>query len=288
MPMKMTIEQYYPKEVNQALNLCGQYVYAYYEENSFQPFYVGKGTGNRAFSHWNAAINSPSKEHEIKINSILNSGQIPQVRLLAYNLEETNTGNNNETTYSIVERVLQDAFGIQNVVKKTIGGDRIEQVKASLLQTREDSAKHPMLSLDAAIAKYDIRPTITLEELKKRCEDKKMPILLVGLSKTYHPKYDSIQLAEMSRKYWNLEKFQHTSLPRFQMDNAILLAWASINRRPMIVGAWEIDSKNAIKNNHGRYEFNITNFSKHRKEFIGLRLAGTGNHWQGQRIYIPS
>ncbi len=208
---KPTIEEYCPNEITHALKLCGQYVYAYYEKNNFQPFYVGKGTGNRVLAHWNNAIKNPKKEHEIKINEMLCAGQIPQIKLLAYNLESTDPENNDEKIYSIVERALQDAFGIQKVIKKTVGGDRIEQVKATLLQTREDSAKYPTLSLDAVIAKHSVRKTLTLKDLQSCAQIQKTPILLVGLSKTYHPKYDIYQLGEMSRKYWNLDKFQNTS-----------------------------------------------------------------------------
>ena len=219
--------------------------------------------------HWNKAIEKPEKEHEIKINEMLNAGIAPQIKLLAYNLEIADSNNSKERTYSIVERVLQDAFGIQKVINKTIGGDRIEQVKATLLQTREDSAKYPTLSLDAVMAKYATRKTVAREELQTYAQKNQIPILLVGISDTYHPKYDFYQLGEMSRKYWNLDKFKNTSLPALQMDNAVLLAWASIEGKPMIVGAWEIDSKNTIQNSNGRYEFSISDFMAHRKEFLG-------------------
>lgn len=284
---KPTIEKLYPDEINQALKACGQYVYAYYEKNAFQPFYVGKGTGSRALAHWKKAIENPEKEHEIKINEMLKAGIAPQIKLLAYNLELANSNNRDEKTYSIVERVLQDAFGIQKVINKTAGGDRIEKIKATLLQTREDSAKYPTLSLDAVIAKYAIRKTLSQDDLKAYSQKTQTPILLVGLSKTYHPKYDFYQLGEMSRKYWNLDKFENTTLPRLKMNNAILLAWASIDGRPMIVGAWGIDSKNSMKNSNDRHEFNITDFTTYRKEFLGLGLLGKGNNWQGQHIFTP-
>ena len=60
---KLTIEQLYPDEISQALKLCGQYVYAYYEKNNFQPFYVGKGTGSRALGKVRTSIPRTKNEN---------------------------------------------------------------------------------------------------------------------------------------------------------------------------------------------------------------------------------
>lgn len=281
----LTPKDVYPSKLSEALNHCGEYVYAYYEDGNNQPFYVGKGIRDRVMQHWKKALESPQKQHEIKIKQILDSGSYPQIKLLAYNLDSTD-----EKVYSIAERVLQDAFGIQSVWKKTGGSERLEDISAVLLQKREESANTPCLSIDAAIAKADICGVLNREGLQSIADNHKTPILLVGLSKTYHPKYNESQLSQMARMYWNLNKYKNTSLNKLLAGDAFLVAWSSkINERPMIIGAWKIAGNEGIYYSESeRYEFPAFNDMNARKLFIGQRLEGTGNNWQGQKIYIPS
>ncbi|MGX9462622.1 hypothetical protein ACWXWU_15510 [Shewanella sp. A14] len=116
------------------------------------------------------------------------------------------------------------------------------------------------------------------------------PILMVGLSKTYHPKYHQSQVGEMARMYWDLNKFSNTSLPKLLGNKAFLVAWSSkLNGKPMVIGAWCIAAGEAIyHDNSGRYEFPIKDDNRVRQLFMGKRLEGTGNSWQGPRIYVPS
>ncbi|MFV7784959.1 hypothetical protein ACNPKB_12940 [Shewanella marisflavi] len=273
----------YPSQLSRALSTCGEYVYGYYEDGCNFPFYIGKGVGTRVLDHWKKAISSPTKDHEKKIREILQNGNFPQIKLLAYNLDNTN-----EKTYDVAERVLQDAFGIQSVLKKMGGSERLENFSASLLQKREDSSKYPCLSLDAVLSKADICGEVSADSLRNISCKEGLPILVVGLSKTYHPKYNQGQLAEMARMYWNLKKYNNTSLPKLLNGKAYLLAWSSnLVGKPMIVGAWTIDgSKSTLHEKSERYEFPVVNSHKARKLFIGKRLEGTGNNWQGPKIYL--
>lgn len=159
-----------------------------------------------------------------------------------------------------------------------------------MLQKREDSSKYPCLSLDAVVCKSDLCGVLNKRLLIDIATNEDMPVLVVGLSKTYHPKYHQGQVAEMARMYWNLNKYQNTSLPQLLSGRAYLIAWSSkLNGKPMIVGAWTIAANEAnFHKGSKRYEFPLINDYQARKIFVGKRLEGTGNNWQGQKIYTKS
>lgn len=280
----LTPANVFPKSLSAALKARGQYVYAYYEPGSFVPFYVGKGSGTRALAHWNAALRAPKKEHEKKIAEILNRGAWPHISLLAYNLDSST-----EDRHSIAERVLQDAFGIQAVVEKTPGGERLTERRAILLQKREDSATRRPLSLDAVVAMHSQKEAWQRSNLFELARENSASILLVGLMNTHHSAYQDCHLREMARMYWNLDKFANTSLNQLLKDNSILIAWSSkLTNYPVIVGAWRIDGTNAkYHRRQNRYEFLAADDLQLRRALLGRRLKGTGSNWQGQSIFSP-
>jgi hypothetical protein len=288
-----TPEDAYPiKHLRAALQASGDYVYAYYgkKDDPESPFYVGKGRGDRVLAHWKNAVSTKHstelKDQEIEIRKILQEGRLPTVKLLAYNVEHTAP----EGVYSLVERVIQDAFGIQKVWQKRPGmNDRVVKVPAStLVQVREDSARSPVLSFDALIGLKGNRSPVELDELVALAG---APVLLVGLMKTFHPSYSSSQLAEMARMYWSLGRFRKTTLPALQTaGNAALLAWRTIGGRPTIVGAWRI-KKGSFDNarRSGRYALTLQRPDLElRRRAIGMRLIGKGTSYMGPRILLPS
>jgi hypothetical protein len=276
------------KPLKQALNESGQYVYAYYEPGGITPFYIGLGVKQRALDHWKNALKNPKKKQEIKIREIISQGKYPQIQLLAYNLD-----NLTEKPYELVERVLIETFGIKEVYEKFDGKERLVEVKneSTLLQIKNENKSTPPLTLDAAIAKLNDREEFSAQEFQDWANSNGLPILLVGLSKTYKTSYQSDHLGEMARMYWNLNKFSNTTLPGLKSaPKACLLAWSSKagkDKVPMIVGAWQIDGTKSSEGKNGRFEFPTTENFDFRRQFLGCRLSGTGNNWQGPRIYTP-
>lgn len=106
----------------------GYYVYLYVDPRNNQPFYVGKGTGNRAFSHLTDQSESPKVEY---IKRLALEGLEPVIELLAFGLDE-------ETAFK-VEAAAIDLIGFENLTNKVLGhGARkagrmtVEEVQARL------------------------------------------------------------------------------------------------------------------------------------------------------------
>lgn len=65
------------------------YVYGYFEPGSELPFYVGKGTGSRAWDHFRSyLLNGPTPFYK-QLRELIANGQKPDVRLLEVDLSET-------------------------------------------------------------------------------------------------------------------------------------------------------------------------------------------------------
>ena len=100
------IRQFDPTEV-EALKF---YVYVYSDPRNNRPFYIGKGVGNRAFSHLTDASESAKVA---RIREIRATGNEPEIKILAFGLDET-------TAYK-VEAAAIDLIGFGNLTNKVVG-----------------------------------------------------------------------------------------------------------------------------------------------------------------------
>ena len=95
----------------------GYYIYAYFEPNEQYPFYIGKGKGNRVFSHLIEAkklylmksedIKKESHEKSKIIMNLFDKGVEPRIEILYHGLDE------NEA--KIAEAVAIDLFSKDNL-----------------------------------------------------------------------------------------------------------------------------------------------------------------------------
>lgn len=88
----------------------GYYVYLYVDPRTSQPFYVGKGTGNRVFSHLSDKSESPKVA---AIAEITAAGEKPRIELLAFGLDE-------KTAFKL-EAAAIDLIGFENLTNKVVG-----------------------------------------------------------------------------------------------------------------------------------------------------------------------
>jgi hypothetical protein len=93
------------------------YVYQLIDPINNQPFYVGKGKGDRARSHLtpNKKTNNPRKDN--KINEIRNLGYEPLVKYLFENLTSEDAYTKEEELIRTLGRVGYDDFGVLTNIK---------------------------------------------------------------------------------------------------------------------------------------------------------------------------
>ena len=78
----MTHSNKFPPEITEIL---GHYVYLFVNPLNGEPFYVGKGFGNRAFEH---LFESRESEKTNTISEFKRQGEEPKIELLRYGLTE--------------------------------------------------------------------------------------------------------------------------------------------------------------------------------------------------------
>ena len=115
------------------------YVYVYSDPRNGKPFYVGKGSGNRAFAHLDDKIESAKAD---RIKEIRNSGAAPLIEILAFGIEK-------EEIALQVEAAAIDLLGFENLTNLAVGhgarrsGRRsIESVHADLSAKKLEGFKH--------------------------------------------------------------------------------------------------------------------------------------------------
>mgnify|MGYP000257170628 FL=1 len=85
------------------IEALGYYVYVYSDPDTHQPFYVGKGKGNRVFDHLSYDNDSEKVEY---IQNLLKAGKSPVIEILVHGVDE-------ETAFK-VEAAAIDLIGIEN------------------------------------------------------------------------------------------------------------------------------------------------------------------------------
>ncbi len=144
------------------------YVYIYVDPQTDEIFYVGKGKGDRVFSH----LNDTSENEKCKrINEIRNRGQKPKLEILIHGLE-------NEETALKVEAAVIDLLRVDKLTNK-IHGYR--------------SSLYGRLSVEQLIQRYN-KEVANIEE----------PAILIRINQLFHYAMTPIELYDATRSCWEI------------------------------------------------------------------------------------
>ncbi len=167
------------------------YVYILIDPRDNKIFYVGKGYGNRVFSHINEAIFNPSTNEKLEtIRAIKKENLKIKHFIVKHGLEEKEA--------LIVESVLIDFLTFK---------DFAEVAKISNIVAGHNSFNQGIKTVNECEILYNC------EELKK--EDIKHNLLVININKTYdnkrkkkinNPIYDRPNIYEATRGWWVLDK----------------------------------------------------------------------------------
>lgn len=145
------------------------YVYFLQHPVSGDVFYVGKGNGNRVFSHLQCAIDSNEETEKLDIiRSITTSGLKPNYFILRHGLTE-------QIAFEI-EASLIDFIGMKNL---------------SNLQSGHYSSDYGIKTAEELSAMYEATELVT-----------DIPIILININRLYDRAMTDAELYEATRKSW--------------------------------------------------------------------------------------
>ena len=148
----------------------GYYVYVYVDPFTDSVFYIGKGKGNRCFSHIN---NLDDSEKSKRIIDIKNKGEIPKIEILAFGLNEKNALR--------VEAAAIDLIGIKQLTN---------------LQKGHQSEELGRKTIDDLTALFHAKQ---INHFDENCA-------LIRISKTYKSGMPSSELYEYTRGIWKISE----------------------------------------------------------------------------------
>ena len=148
------------------------YVYVYSDPDTREPFYVGKGKGNRVFNHM---IQDGENDKIKKIKEILDRGKEPIIEILVHGVDET--------TAFKVEAAAIDLIGIENLTNAQRG---------------HHVATYGRINVNTLNARY------ACEELKM--EDLTDNIMMIRVNKYYRNTMTPFELYDLTRCCWRVNK----------------------------------------------------------------------------------
>lgn len=154
-----------PPSVSERL---GYYVYLYIDPRTNEPFYVGKGQGERAIAHLRDTCES---RKVARIKEIIEAGYQPQIDILAHGLST-------EEAALRIEAAVIDAIGTDKLTN-AVGGWESDSV-----------GRMPLSEL---IALYGAKPVDVVH-----------PSLLIRINRLYRYGMSAAELYEMTRGIWKV------------------------------------------------------------------------------------
>lgn len=237
----MDAEQKTMKMPEEIAELLKSYVYIYIDPRNGEPFYIGKGKGNRIFAH----LDDHSENEKVaRIAEIKRCGLEPQIDLLRYGLSESEA--------RLVEAAAIDLLG-----------------KARL--TNRVSGYHK--SSFGRISSRDL-----IEISKARPVEVRHKAILFTINALYRSDMTSLELYETTRGVWVLGKRREKAEYAVAVTFGIVREVYRIDRWfPAGTLDYQTRESSELKRS-GRWEFSGEIASEIRDEYIGFSVGKAGQN----------
>ena len=228
------IDHFSPKTIEALDN----YVYVYSDPLDHEPFYIGKGTGNRAFSHLKEKSESEKVEKIEEISNRENGPKEPIIEILAYGLDKE--------TAEIVEAAAIDLIGLKKLTNQKRG---------------HGNGEYAIIEAEALDAIY------RKEELNE--DDVTENIMLININKRYHNNMSSLELYESTRGFWRVSKTKSDNV------DYVLAVYSGTVLEVYKVAGWHdalttmMFSRDDVTIDDYESDYEDEDFSYERREFVG-------------------
>jgi len=218
------------------------YVYVYIDSRNGKPFYIGKGTGNRLFSH----LSEKSETDKVKrIEEIRRGGKEPRIEILRYGLSDS-------------EARLVEAASI----------DLIGKAKLTNLMAGQHEGSFGRITSQRVIS------MLTAKKVKVQHK-----AILITINKLYRSDMSKEELYEISRGIWVVGEASRNKVEyAMALYQGIVLEVYKI-KQWYPAGTLKYNTRDTSHfKNSGRWEFSGSVAKDIREEYIGFSVGKAGQN----------
>lgn len=201
------------------------YVYVYIDPTNDEIFYVGKGKGNRVFSHLNDLKETEKTKY---IRNLKMQGIKPRIEIIIHGIPEN--------IALRVEAAIIDLLGIENLTNRQLG---FKSASFGRMTTNQ---------IESLYAKNNV--------------DVDDSVILIRISQAFRYSMSAIQLYDYTRGHWKLKR-QRAEQAKYALsiyqgvvqEVYEILQWFEANKTFSVRVNNELIERDKDSNTKGRYEF---------------------------------